>query len=303
MKKIFTKYLVVLISVFLGILFIMPSPIMALSAWPPASTNALNQAQQTPGHIGQLTPYVNLIESGVGYVTLDFVGSYVGGNYFEYRVDGVLVTSGTAHVIIAGEFEYPGVWVPNITVNVINHVTKTINATNKVEVRLALGAENDWYFDWVTFNVLPQPATPAVYTITATAEGSGSITPPDTFNISAGAGQIYTMTPGDGNTISDVLVNGVSVGAVSSYTFLDVNSNQTIHAVFAGVPAPAAEIEVAGITTEEITVAGITEEATPVTISELPRTGQNILFGIFGLGLLFAGIMLAVICNKRKVQQ
>ncbi len=40
-----------------------------------------------------------------------------------------------------------------------DHRTFTANAT--VEVRLALGGERDWDFDWTTFYVVPSPTTRA----------------------------------------------------------------------------------------------------------------------------------------------
>lgn len=151
MKKLLTKYLVLMMSVFLGVLFIIPSLIMADGYIFP-STNELNKAQQVPGREGQLAPYVNLVEASVGKVKLDFVGGYAGGAYFEYRIDGVLVTSGTPHLVVIGDFEYPGVWVVANTT-----VQREISANIKVEVRLALGGERDWDFDWTTFEVLPAP--------------------------------------------------------------------------------------------------------------------------------------------------
>ena len=277
MKKILTKYLVVLISVFLGVLFIMPSSIMAYTF---PSTNELNKTQQAPGHVGQLVPYVNLVEASVGKVKLDFVGGFVGGAYFEYRIDGVVVTSGTPQPV-TGDFEYPGVWVVANTT-----VQREISANEKVEVRLALGGERDWDFDWTTFTVLPQPvaepAAPAgnvVFTITASTGGNGSITDPGAFNINVGAQKIYTMTPDSGFVVADVLVNGVSVTAVTSYLMTGIAANQTINVTFSSAPAPA--VAVAAITTGTLEVAAITE---------LPRTGNNMLFYVIGFALMAVGV-------------
>ena len=134
------------------------------------STNQLNKDKQTPGYIGQNTPYVELVEAGVGKVKLNFVGSYVGGHYFEYRIDGVLVTSGDPHMILIGEYEYPGVWViANTTVQ------REINSSSYVEVRLALGAENDWYFDWTRFDVLPFVRSAEITSPLSGAEVSGIV--------------------------------------------------------------------------------------------------------------------------------
>ena len=74
---------------------------------------------------------------------------------------------------------------------------------------------------------------PTGFTITATAGANGSITPSGEVSVEAGGSQTFTITPNEGYEIVDVLVDGVSVGAVSSYTFSDVQANRTIEATFA----------------------------------------------------------------------
>jgi hypothetical protein len=70
------------------------------------------------------------------------------------------------------------------------------------------------------------------YAIVATVDGEGVISNAGTKMLNAGENLSYSITPDAGHFIDDVLVNGVSVGAVSSYDFSNVNSNQTIHVVF-----------------------------------------------------------------------
>ena len=48
-----------------------------------------------------------------------------------------------------------------------------------------------------------------------------------------GADQTFTITPATGYHVADVLVDGVSVGAVTSYTFTNVTADHTIAATFA----------------------------------------------------------------------
>ncbi len=80
----------------------------------------------------------------------------------------------------------------------------------------------------------------AQFTITATATGSGTITPSGTVAVAPGASQTFTITPNAGVGISNVVVDGVSQGAVTSYTFTNVTANHAITAVFtAGVPTTA----------------------------------------------------------------
>nr|MCU0587209.1 hypothetical protein [Syntrophobacteraceae bacterium] len=72
------------------------------------------------------------------------------------------------------------------------------------------------------------------YTITASVSGSGgSITPLGTKQVSHGGSQTYTISAQEGYRIQDVLVNKVSQGPVSSYTFSSVADNGSITASFA----------------------------------------------------------------------
>ena len=69
-------------------------------------------------------------------------------------------------------------------------------------------------------------------TITATAGDGGTISPSGTQTVPNGSNATYTITPDSGYIIKDVLVDDVSVSAVSSYTFENVTENHTITASF-----------------------------------------------------------------------
>ena len=71
------------------------------------------------------------------------------------------------------------------------------------------------------------------YTITATSGANGSVTPAGVTTINYDGSQSYSITPGTGFHIVDVLVDGSSVGAVTSYSFSNVTANHTISATFA----------------------------------------------------------------------
>lgn len=71
------------------------------------------------------------------------------------------------------------------------------------------------------------------YTITAEAGKGGSISPDGAVNVTKGSTRTFTITPDKGYVISDVLMDGVSIGAVGSYTFSDIAASHTIKAVFA----------------------------------------------------------------------
>jgi urease beta subunit len=71
------------------------------------------------------------------------------------------------------------------------------------------------------------------YTITASAGAGGTISPSGAVVVNYGQNQAFTITANTGYHVADVLVDGGSVGAVTSYTFTNVTSNHTIAASFA----------------------------------------------------------------------
>jgi len=70
------------------------------------------------------------------------------------------------------------------------------------------------------------------YTITASAGNDGTITPSGNVTINYGNSKTFTIMPDSGYKISNVKVDGVSKGAISSYTFTNITSNHTIEATF-----------------------------------------------------------------------
>ncbi len=70
------------------------------------------------------------------------------------------------------------------------------------------------------------------FSITATAHGNGSISPPGVTNVSFGGSQLYAMTPTTGYHLDSVVVDNVNVGSDTSYLFTAVIANHTIDAYF-----------------------------------------------------------------------
>ena len=73
---------------------------------------------------------------------------------------------------------------------------------------------------------------PSCYTITAAAGAGGSISPSGDVSVSEGGDQTFTITPGKGYAVSNVKIDGKSIGAVKSYTFKDVGEPHTIEVIF-----------------------------------------------------------------------
>lgn len=72
----------------------------------------------------------------------------------------------------------------------------------------------------------------STYTIVAVAGSGGAIEPEGQILVTHGDDKEFIITPDTGYEIADVIVDGVSVGAVANYTFNNVVSDHTIDASF-----------------------------------------------------------------------
>ncbi|MBS4059816.1 MAG: T9SS type A sorting domain-containing protein, partial [Bacteroidetes bacterium] len=127
----------------------------------------------------------------------------------------------------------------NVNVNYGQNQTFTITPNTGYEIAdvlvdgVSVGAFSTYTFVNVTANHTIAPSFSILtYTINASAGANGSITLSGNVNVNYGQNQTFTITPNTGYEIADVLVNGVSVGALSTYTFVNVTANHTIEASF-----------------------------------------------------------------------
>jgi hypothetical protein len=97
----------------------------------------------------------------------------------------------------------------------------------------SVGAVNSYLFEDVTENhTIEAHFEPLTFLISATATPGGSINPAGDVVVNYGTNQLFTMQPDGGYEVSDVLVDGLSVGASSTYEFLNVADNHSIEARF-----------------------------------------------------------------------
>ena len=90
------------------------------------------------------------------------------------------------------------------------------------------------------FEITPKDVKLSEFTVNASIEGEGgTITPSGETKVTEGENVEFKITPDKTHKVADVLVNGESVGAVTSYTLKDVKENATVVAKF----APAAYTE------------------------------------------------------------
>lgn len=90
-------------------------------------------------------------------------------------------------------------------------------------------------------------STVSSYTIKASAGNGGIISPSGNVSVKRGEDQSFHINPINGYRISDVIVDGKSVGAVSTYTFDSVKANHTIQVKFVKYNSIVADPEVTGV--------------------------------------------------------
>lgn len=90
---------------------------------------------------------------------------------------------------------------------------------------------------------------PVYHNITASAGAGGTISPSGVVPVLAGADQDFVITPNVGYGILNVVVDGVSMGAATNYTFPAVAETHTIAATFSSVP----QYTVSGKVTDRLT--------------------------------------------------
>ena len=104
---------------------------------------------------------------------------------------------------------------------------------------MSVGTVSSYTFSKVTANhTISASFAPITYTITATAGANGAISPSGSATVNSGSNQTFIITPADNYKVSDVTVDGVSVGTVSSYKFSNVTANHTISASFGTLDQP-----------------------------------------------------------------
>jgi hypothetical protein len=139
------------------------------------------------------------------------------------------------------------------------------------------GAQYEWYAevtDGTGTRTSPvwsfTTSAQASYAISATAGAGGSISPSGSVVVVQGASQSFAITPTSGYTVSDVLVDGASQGAITSYTFNNVQAGHTIAATFSLIPV---DVVAAAVTPGTVISGAHACVDVPVTYTRTSTTG------------------------------
>ena len=82
------------------------------------------------------------------------------------------------------------------------------------------------------FEVIPKDLKETTHTITATSGENGSVSPSGLVTLEEGKSKTFTFTPNEGYEVSDVIVDGASVGVKDSYTIENIKKDMTINVSF-----------------------------------------------------------------------
>ena len=136
-------------------------------------------------------------------------------------LNGTISPAGTTVVSFGGSQTYTMVPAPGYHVADV-----TVDGTS-------VGAITSYTFSNVTSNhSIKVVFAIDTHQITASAGNGGSINPSGTVNINHGDSRTFTIAPKRKYQILEVKVDGVSLGAITSYTFANVQANHSITASF-----------------------------------------------------------------------
>ena len=186
-----------------------PAPMVTVAAGP----------TQDEGDSG-LAPFTFTVNLSTGYslpVTVDYQTS-----------DGTATVSDNDYQSAAGSIIIPaGDTTGLIAVNVVGDVGSEPDETFTLALTSA------------TNGVLGTPGTSTGtilnddnFTIAASAGPNGSISPSGAVSVAGGSNQLFTITPNSCFHVANVLVDGSSIGAVTTFTFTNVTADHTISASF-----------------------------------------------------------------------
>ena len=181
----------------------------------------------------------------ISNVLVDNISVGTGSSYTFSNVTGNHTISATFAVLtytITSSAGSGGTINPSGSLTFNYGTSRTYNITPDIGFAIAtvrvdnvlMGTISSYTFSNITANhTISVTFTPITYTITSSAGTGGSITPQGAVSATFGTSRTFSITAGNGYYISDVRVDNISMGAVSSYTFSSITANHTISATFA----------------------------------------------------------------------
>ena len=185
---------------------------------------------------------------------------------------GTISPSGSTVLNSGGNQSY------TVTPNTGYYVSSVNVDGTAVASNIAGGAAYTYTFSNVTAShTISATFAVRAYRLVSTAGTGGSVTPADAWVQYQGS-QTITISPSSGYRVSDVKVDGTSVGGVTSYTFSKLSADHTLSATFSSSPTTYSITASAG-TGGSITPAGATSvnAAGSQSYTVTPNTGYYVV--------------------------
>lgn len=149
-----------------------------------------------------------------------------GGTQSGYRIFGTPVydVDNFALRIYTSDATIPGNMAEDSMIRFTGQTTTT--NTENTQIKYIYGVDGEGNEELLWQYVAPK------FTITSSSGENGSINPVGENEYELGSSATYNFTANSGYEVEDVLVDGNSVGNVTSYTFENINSNHTISVSF-----------------------------------------------------------------------
>ncbi len=185
---------------------------------------------------GYTTTNVLVDGTSVGAVS-SYTFSNIAGNH---TISATFAASVTSYTITASAGA-KGTISPSGAVTVSSGASQTFNFTPATGYKVAsvtvdgtaVTTASSYSFSNVTANhTISVSFAPATFTLTASAGSNGTISPSGAVSVNYGGSQTFMITPATGYQVASVLIDGASVGALTSYAFSGVTANHTISATF-----------------------------------------------------------------------
>ena len=194
-----------------------PTYSIALS---PSGTQTFTAA--TVGYGAQTAKTITVNNTGTGAtgaLTVALSGS--NANSFELNktsIGDIAVSGSDTFTVVPKTGLSAGTYTATVTVSGNNSITASFDVSFTVNPAGGSGGGGGGGYTY--------------YTIKATAGVNGSISPTGSVSVREGRDQIFTITPDKGYAVSNVKIDGKSIGAVRSYTFENVRKTHTIEVIF-----------------------------------------------------------------------
>ena len=194
-----------------------PTYSIALS---PSGTQTFTAA--TVGYGAQTAKTITVSNTGTGAtgaLTVALSGS--NANSFELNktsIGDIAVSGSDTFTVVPKTGLSAGTYTATVTVSGNNSITASFDVSFTVNPAGGSGGGGGSGYTY--------------YTIKATAGVNGSISPTGNVSVREGRDQTFTITPDKGYAVSNVKIDGKSIGAVRSYTFENVRKTHTIEVIF-----------------------------------------------------------------------